>query len=226
MFLIALAAGAFLRAEEAKSSYSITVDFPYVSKYTFRGVEMAKDSIQPSIEVAVSDAYIGVWTNQPVTRNIDNEFDFYAGYKFLLNDQWNVDVGTTLYYYPELETKGHDVNNTTIESYVGVNGDIAGVKPGAYVYYDWTLETWTAQGQVGYSIPLKDVGVSLDLSANAGRVFVDAGEDYNYWALGTQANYALSEKATVYAGVSYTSNDLENEKGNYWVFTVGLSIGI
>ena len=47
MTLLALAAGAFLRAEDSVQtrSYSVTMDFPYVSKYVFRGLECANDAI-------------------------------------------------------------------------------------------------------------------------------------------------------------------------------------
>lgn len=224
--LLALAAGAFLRAEDSapKSSYSVTMDFPYVSKYVFRGLEVGGAAIQPSIEVSAGNGYVGMWTSQPIKHNDDNEFDFYAGYKLDLNDQWSLDFGSTVYTYPELD-HGPGVHDTTVETYLGINGDISGIKPGAYVYYDWTLENWTGQLQLGYSYPLKDIGVSLDFSANLGGVVVDKGDDYLYWSLGTQANYSLSEKASLYAGVAYTSNDLKHVDGNFWVFTGGLSVG-
>jgi uncharacterized protein (TIGR02001 family) len=88
LILALLATRLGLNAQESKLSYSVTVDFPYASKYVFRGIEYAKDSIQPSIEVASGNFYAGVWTNQPVTNNSDNEFDFYAGYGIPLNDKW------------------------------------------------------------------------------------------------------------------------------------------
>jgi len=93
------------------------------------------------------------------------------------------------------------------------------------VYYDWTLESWTGQVQLGYSYPLKDIGVSLDFSGSFGGVIRDDEADYLYWSLGTQANYTLSEKASLYAGIAYTSNDLKRVEGNFWVFTAGLSVG-
>jgi len=226
MTLLALAAGAFLRAEDSvqTSSYSVTMDFPYVSKYVFRGLEYGNDAIQPSVELSVGNGYVGIWTSQPIEHNDDNEFDFYAGYKLDLNDQWSLDLGSTVYTYPELDN-GPGVNDTTVETYLGINGDISGIKPGAYVYYDWTLESWTGQVQLGYSYPLKDIGVSLDFSGSFGGVIRDDEADYLYWSLGTQANYTLSEKASLYAGIAYTSNDLKRVEGNFWVFTTGLSVG-
>ena len=81
MTLLALAAGAFLRAEDSvqTSSYSVTMDFPYVSKYVFRGLECGNDAIQPSVELSVGNGYVGIWTSQPIEHNHDNGFDFYSG---------------------------------------------------------------------------------------------------------------------------------------------------
>lgn len=245
LFLLALATGAILHAQEAaQGKYSITMDFPYVSKYTFRGHQITQGAIQPSLEIAAGDAYIGLWSNQPVTKNEDNEFDFYTGYKFKLNDQWSLDSGITLYYYPELDHSS-GLHNTTTEAYVGINGDIAGVKPGLYAYYDFVLKNWVTQAQIGYSYPLKDIGVSLDFTGNVGQVIADRnvadnayshidqfgneqthwGSDYTYWSLGVQANYNLSEKATSYVGVTYTSHNRHYEEKNFWVFTGGLTVG-
>lgn len=222
---IALALGATMNAAEApKSSYSVTLDFPYTSKYIFRGVELAKDSIQPSVEVTYSDFYAGVWTNQPVTKNIDNEFDFYVGYKVKLNDKWNVDVGTTAYYYPELNSSTGG-KRTTYESYVGINGDVKGFTPGVYVYHDLTLDTTTAQFQLGYSVPIQDTGVTVDFTGNYGRVFVQHGRNYNYWSVAANVPFKLNDKATVYGGITYTNSDIPNAQGDFVTFNAGISIG-
>ena len=130
LILAAAAAGLSLRAEEAAaSSYSVTVDFPYASKYVFRGVQYAKQSLQPSVEVATGNFTIGIWTNQPITDNTDNELDFYAGFGIPLNDAWKVDAGVCLYYYPELDTGG-GADSTTWEPYFGLVGSVGGLSPG------------------------------------------------------------------------------------------------
>lgn len=223
----ALAATATLTsfAEEAtKSSYSVTVDFPYTSKYVFRGIELAKDSLQPSVELSTGPVYLGVWTSQPVTNNTDNEFDFYAGYKYQLNDSWDVDVGATVYYYPELDRSTGGKRSTT-EGYIGVNGNIKGFTPGLYTYRDVTLDTTTVQAQVGYSLPIANLGLSLDLSANAGRVFNDHGGAYTYWSTGVNVPYKIAEKSTVYAGVNYSNSNITGIARDLVSFTAGISIG-
>ena len=55
------------------------MDFPYASKYVFRGVQYAEDSFQPSVKLTSGSFYLGLWTNQPITSNIDNEIDVYGG---------------------------------------------------------------------------------------------------------------------------------------------------
>ena len=210
-------------AEEQKSNYSVTVDFPYTSKYTFRGQELGKDALQPSIEATVSDFYFGVWTNQPITKNADNEFDFYAGYKAKLNDAWSVDGGGTIYYYPEMNASSGN-KRSTFEPYVGINGNIKGVTPGVYVYRDIDLKTTTLQGQVGYSFPMPQAGLTLDLSANLGRVFADHGAEYNYVRFDANLPYKLTDKATIYAGAAYTNSDANGVKKDLLSYTVGLSV--
>lgn len=219
------ASGVCARADQPQSSYSVTLDFPYTSKYVFRGLERANgaQSIQPSVELDSGNFYTGIWSNQPVTRHADNEFDFYGGYKLKLSDAWRVDTGATLYYYPEL-AKGAG-NNTTTEGFLGLIGNIDGFAPGVYSFYDFTLETFTIQGQVGYSVPIPQAGLSLDLSAQAGHVSSKRGSDYAYWSVGANLPFRLNDKATFYVGVSYTNNDLSLAKGDLVSFNTGLTVG-
>ena len=84
-------------------SYSVAVDFSYASKYVFRGVRYSEESFQPSLKLTSGSFYACLWTNQPITSNTDNEIDLNGGYGFKLSDTWKLDVGATLYYYPELD---------------------------------------------------------------------------------------------------------------------------
>jgi len=223
LILAFLAGGLGLNAQESKLSYSVTVDFPYASKYVFRGIEYAKDSIQPSIEIATGNFYAGVWSNQPVTNNTDNEFDFYAGYGIPMNDTWKLDVGATLYYYPEADTTSFI--EKSFEGYVGLTGTVSGFTPGIYAYYDFDLKAFTLQGSVGYSIPLETAGSSLDFSVTLGNVSPDVGDDYMYYGIGVNLPYKLTEKATFAVGAQYASNDLDGADGDHLWFTAGLTVG-
>lgn len=223
LLLAALLTGASLSADDsASSSYSVTVDFPYASKYVFRGIQYAEGSFQPSIKITSGSAYSGIWTNQPVTGNIDNEIDLYAGYGFALSNGWSVDVGATLYYYPELDTST-GLDETTFEGYVGLNGTIEGVTVGLYAFNDFTLETFTVQGNLGYSIPIDDK-TSMGLAATLGHVSPDAGENYTYYSVGVQFPHKLTDTATLTGGVNWASHDLDGTEDNHLWFNVGLTV--
>jgi uncharacterized protein (TIGR02001 family) len=217
-----LTTGASLSADDAApaSSYAVTVDFPYASKYVFRGIQYAEESFQPSIKVTSGAAYAGIWTNQPVTKNIDNEIDFYAGYNFTVAQGWTLDVGGTFYYYPEADTN-QGLFEHTFEAYAGLNGTVGGVTVGLYAYNDFDWEAFTLQGSVGYSIPIDDK-TSCNLSAALGSVSADAG-DYTYYSLGVQVPYKLTDSATVTAGLNWASHDLDGYEDNHVWFNIGLT---
>lgn len=219
--LAALLAGASIRADDsAASSYSVTADFTYVSKYVFRGYELAEGAFQPSFKFTAGDVYLGIWTSLPVDDGYEAEVDYYAGYGFALSDAWNLDVGVTAYHYPGLDTPGAD--KTTFEGYAGVTGSIESVTLGLYVYNDFTLETVTFQGNVGYSIPLGEK-TSLNLSASLGTVSPDASDSYTYYGFGAQLPFKLSDAATLTVGGNWASHDLDGEDDNHAWASVGFS---
>lgn len=224
LIIAALMAGLSLRAEEAKSSYSLTLDFPYTTKYVFRGVELARQSFQPSVELGVGNFTAGLWTNQPIVDNTDNEIDLYAGYSASLSDKWSLDVGGCLYYYPELDASS-GADNTTFEPYVGITGSVGDVSPGLYVYYDLTLEVLTVEGQLGYSVALEPAGASLDFSLNLGRVDPKAGSGYTYYSIGASVPFKLSESGTLTLGINYAHNNISGIDNSAFYGTAGVTIG-
>lgn len=219
-----------LRAEEAKpaSSYAVTMDFTYGTKYVFRGTHLAKDTLFPSVEVSAGPITAGVWSAQPIVDNIDNEIDFYVGYGADLSDGWSLDVGACLYYYPELD-KSTGADATTFEPYVGVSGSLGGVSPGAYVYYDTKLEVLTVEGSIGYSVALEPAGASLDFSAVLGRADPKSGSSTTYYSLGAAVPFAISETGTITVGVNYTHNNIAGGDGygknSHFYGTIGLALG-
>ncbi len=234
LFLAALAVGVSAQAQDAKRSYSVTSDFTYASKYVFRGVEVNDaDAFQPSVEVTFGDAYVGLWTNQPITKQEDNEIDLYGGYKFKVNDALSFEAVGTYYWYPE--AKGFDTRDS-IEAGIGATYTISGISTSLYYYYDFTLEANTTQASVGYSLPLEMAGASLDFSAFFGTTKgkdwkPDSGskveESYNYYGLDVSLPYKLSETATVTVGAHWAQNDnyfSQDTNDETWV-TAGLTIG-
>ena len=212
VLLAALVTGAVLRADEAPAatteptaSYSITADFSYVSSYVFRGVKLADDSIQPSVKLAVGSFYAGLWYSEPFDNEFDNEIDFYLGYTFGLANGWSLDVGATAYHYPELDTS-NGADDSTVEGYVGLTGSMGGVTLGGYVYRDFTLETTTVQGNVGYGIPLSEQ-LSCNFGANLGYVTYDEGDDYLYYGVNVQLPWKINDKSTLTLGGNYANHD-------------------
>ena len=215
----------------AKPAYNVTTDFTYASEYVFRGQKNSNSAFQASAEVTYTNFYGGVWTNQPL-RNEQNEVDLYIGYGFPLKNDWKIDTGVTSYNYPESTlTNG---NFSTYETYIGLTGgNCAGLTPSVYGYYDWKLDNYTVQASVGYSVPVKAIGTSLDFSAaygytaNTGRFLTNVANG-TYWGVGVTVPYKLAPNATLTGGLQYAGND-EDVTGfgeSYKLYyTVGLTLG-
>jgi uncharacterized protein (TIGR02001 family) len=223
--LAALVSGASLSAQDPAPapapapSYSVTVDFPYATKYVFRGVSYAKDSLQPSVKLIAGGFYAGIWANAPLDKGYELEIDYFAGYNFTLKEGWTLDVGATLYSYPGLNGGG---DKTTFEPYVGLNGSFGSVTSATYLYYDTTLDVFTAQQTFGYSIPL-DEKASFNLAATLGHASPDSGSGYTYYGLGATVPYKLNDKATVTVGAQYASHDLDGVEDNHFWATLGFT---
>ncbi len=230
--LAALVTGSTVFAAEAATapakSYSVTLDNTIASEYVFRGLDVAGATFHPSVEIASGDFYTGVWGALPF--NNDNgadykEFDFYAGYGYALNETWKLDAGATFYYYGD--TPG---SQDTTELYLGLTGKVSVFTPSVYAYYDLDLKTTTFIGSLGYSLPITQIGTSLDFTATLG--YVDTGdlssaipENYTYWGLAIAVPYKLSDSATVTAGVAYTNGNRNSILEDQVVGTLGLTVG-
>ena len=229
--LAALAAGLSMQAQEQARAYSITTDFTYASKYVFRGESLAGQSFQPSIEFSMNDFYAGIWSNMPLKDNVTNEIDFYLGYGFALQDDWKLDVGATMYYYAD-KAYAPGEPRETYEAYVGITGgDFVGISPSFYLYYDWKLRNTTGELSVDYSLPISQLGLSLDFGAFLGVTNNGPEEGNNtYWGLGVQVPYQLAPNAMITAGVQYATTDRdykfsESVSDDCFYWTLSLTIG-
>lgn len=197
------------------SSYTITVDFPYASKYVFRGIQYAEDAFQPSVKLSVGSFYAGIWSSMPLDKGYELEIDYYAGYTIALEDSWSLDLGATIYQYPGLDVPGADTS--TFEAYAGLNGTVDGVTLGLYVYNDFTIDVLTYQGNIGYSMPVSDK-VSMNMTATLGYADPDTAKGYTYYSLGAQFPYKISDKATATVGANWASHDLDwVDDNHFWV---------
>jgi len=234
LILAALAAGASLRADTATKGYSVTTDFTYASEYVFRGVQNAHDSFQPSVEVSSNGFGLGVWTNAPITKHENNEVDFYGNYSYKMSDALSLEAVTTYYWYPEAATGG---TRHSVESGVGATYNFEGFSPSVYAYYDFILQAQTVQASIGYSIPLKDLATSIDLSAYAGNVSANdfapdargakVKQSYEYYGGDLSLPYQLSTTAKLTAAVHYATNQnlpAGTLKDRVW-YTLGATVG-
>lgn len=224
LIIIALLASLSMSAQE-ETAFSATVDVTYASKYVFRGVQLADETLMPSVEIGYGNFAAGAWSAQPITSNIDNEIDFYAGFSMPIDDTWGVDIGATIYYYPELDTAGGTVDDYTFEPYIGIGGEVNGISTGVTAYYDTTLETLTLEGSLGYSVPLEGTGSSLDFGASYGHVDPNGGSGYNYYNLGISIPFAISDTATITVSIDYANSDLPGPDTDFIFGTIGMSIG-
>lgn len=235
-------AGLTASAQQTASSYQITADFSYTSQYVFRGLQAASDAFTPSIELAVDDFYVGVWTMQPIStwRNErpSNELDIYAGYKQKVTNTISLEGIATYYWYPDAQSERAPGLSTSKSYELGVGATWAynRLTASAYYYYDFRKEANTVVGSVGYSFPIEKLGTSVDVAFYVGTVgahdwYPDAivtgrKYSYNYYGFDVSVPYHISDRATVTAGIHYANNDntpAGTPDNKLWL-TVGLGV--
>jgi uncharacterized protein (TIGR02001 family) len=242
MLLAALAAGASLSAQsdDPRSSYSVTADFTYTSKYVFRGVQRAKDSFQASVEVKAGDPQTGqfygnLWTNQPITAHEHDEVDFAAGYRWRVTSELSVEALATYYWYPE--ARAGETRHST-EGGVNLTYNAGGNAPTAmlYYYYDFDRKANTGAISLGYGIPIPAIGTSLDVSVYVGMSQADDAapdsgvtvkESYNYYGADLWVPYRLSQNTKLTVGAHWATNEnyiSGTPRNRFWV-DVGFSAG-
>ncbi|MGA3007245.1 MAG: TorF family putative porin [Opitutaceae bacterium] len=246
--MAAFLAGASLRADvpseptvtsTPKFDYSVSTSVDFSSEYVFRGVKDTNQAFQPSVEVDSNNFDIGVWTNQPILDNQQDEVDFYGGYKYAVNRNLSLQAVATYYWYPEFNRNlptNHDGAKDSFEPGVGVTYTIGGFSPSVFYYYDTMLENQTVQGSVGYALPLAKLGTELDLT---GYVGASGGRDvapglrpyvhqsYDYYGADVSLPYKLSSNSTLTIAGHYASNADEpaGTKQNLVWWSLALTMG-
>ncbi len=210
---LATAAGLVSAANINAQELAYSVNYGIETEYVFRGVEIASESLQGSIEATYGDGYFGVWANEGL-EDIDSnasEFDIYGGWGYALNDAITLDFGGTLYHYPDAD--GDD----SFEAYVGASFDTV-LAPSFYVFHDFDYETFTFEGSLGHSVDLNEVS-RVDFGLTAGYVDFDNGGQYAYYGATADYVYTLSETTDVSVGLRYSTNDKDlghSPDGNLW----------
>jgi len=197
--------GASIAPAAQADDFGVTATIDYTTDYVFRGVSLAESAIQPGVEVAFGDAYVGAWVSTAIGDTsifAGDELDLYAGYGIGLTDSLSADVGITYYHYPQggglFETD--DGAAGTYEVFAGLALDTV-ASPSLYGYYDFTLEAFTVEGGLSHSLELGGKS-SLDLGLTAGLVDGD-GFSYEYGQLSAAVGYAFTEDVSAYIGANY-----------------------
>jgi len=218
--LAIIATGLALGLSQAKAQdLTVETNFAFESEYVFRGVQLATESFQPSIDLGYDAFYLGLWTNQPTEDGSADEIDYYAGYKFKSNDLLTIDFGATVFHYPD--TPG---DNDTLESFVGLAFDTI-ASPAVYVYYDYDLEAFTYEASAGHSYAVDEKN-AIEVGLSAGYVSLDDSQivgspsEYYYYGASAKWIHAFSDTAKLAIGIHSGGNDehlgLAGRDDNLW----------
>lgn len=235
---LAFVACSGLRAEESKSSYSITTDFFYATEYIFRGIEQQDQAFQPAVTFTKDTLSLGVWTSQAITNKSlvwaqGSEIDLWGTYGVPVGST-TVTFGGTYYWYPSARPSFSEPGHT-FELSAGVSAPLGPLTGSATYFHDFVLEADTFQFGLGYTIPIKKDKSAFDLSATYGFNDIGdgdgglpgtAGYDYRYYAFSGTFSYKLTAAATFKTGLTYTGvNKIPGAPKNL-IFTVGVSAGL
>jgi len=237
VLIAALVTGTAVYAAEPLPSYSVTADLTYASDYVFRGVKYAGSSLQPSVELGLDNFNVGVWTNQPLTSNTDDEVDVYGSYRVPLNTRMAVEVLGTYYWFPEA-TRSLGETRRTYELGVGTTYEAGPFTPSVYYFHDFRLDADTIQAAIGHRMALGGSDIATIETSIFGGV-VDIGDvapdapgatvkdGYNYYGIDLSVPFRVAENATFTVAGHYVNTD--NLAGvtkdhHTWV-TVGMTIG-
>jgi len=207
----------------APAAVPLTLTTTAVSQYMFRGVRLGGLCFQPSVEAALGDGALGVWSSLPLASKVDGvsdpEFDIYGSYSFKLSDAASLVPGFTWYLYPNAD-EAIGFYKSTFEPSLALNYTLGDFKITPKVYYDLVLSGPTAEVTAAVSLPLKDAGTSLDFAATVGTYkWTDAAAETNpalknwgdYWQVGVSSPYQVSKDAKLVVGYAYTQGT-----GNYY----------
>lgn len=201
---------------QGAAPYTVTTTVSAVSQYMFRGQRLGGPSWQPSAELTAGDFTAGVWVNAPFKDKVkdvsDPEVDLYGSYTFNFGKDLSLVPGFTFYNYPKAPNSA-GFYDSTIEPSLALNYTVSGLKLTPKFYYDLILRGPTYELTAQYSVALKDLGTSLDFTAQGGtyiqRDVVDKSSPSvkawgNYWQLGVATPFQITKESKLTLGFAYT----------------------
>ena len=214
----ALIAGMATIAPAATAAdWSLSADF--VGEYVFRGFTLGAEAVQTGAEVSLENGLtFGVWGSLGVGEQsifTGDEVDLYVGYSVPVSDTFSLDLGATIYHYPQLGdvlsfgdfSDPDDASTLEFSAGTSFGGTL---DPSVTVYYDTSLDNITLEGGAGYSFPAGPSS-SIDLGASLGYVALgddstgygtDIFDSYTYGSASAAYSYAFSDAASGYIGIN------------------------
>jgi len=187
---------------------SVTLTAEYVTEYVFRGVTLAGEAVQPSIEASFGSLTAGVWSSFALGEEKDafaDEVDFYINSQWELTDFVSGEIGATLYHFPDFggvfDVGVDEGDASTVEIYGGLDFDVP-LSPTLTGYYDFHLKTVTLETSLTYSLSIID-NLMIEASVNAGLVEASEGINYQYGKLSAKAFFDVTDNAAFFAGAHY-----------------------
>lgn len=190
------------------------------SEYVFRGVSLGASSIQPRTEISTSSGItVGAWYSAglgPDSSVQRDEIDLYASYAVPLEGPVSVDVGGTYYFYPQTAGTIFDTDGGvagSYEVYGAVGLDDVFLSPKGTVYYDFTLENLTLEGEIEHTVDLPRDGWSAGLGLTGGHVDSDEGLDYQWGTATVAVKKDVTENINFFVSGNFTLNSEDNTLG-------------
>ena len=222
------AIGTSAHAEKAFENLSVLTSVSFESEYVFRGIQLADEVIQPSVELRADNLYAGFWASVPLEDEYSEEINLYVGYTVPVNDKLGVDLGYMYYWYVNDDDAiapanlggqgfGYDFRN---EVYFGVYGNMF-LRPQLFFYYDINLDQIVVEFSAGHSYSLENVSeklrnASIELGGYVGAAAADdvngsqnAGSpenSYSYWGVTADLAFRIKDGLAATVGVRYAGN--------------------
>lgn len=212
----ALSTPAFAQEEEAEASgpFTLSGGVSVVSDYRFRGISLSNEKVevQPTITLThESGFYVGAWGSTLPDSPLYGKFelDLYGGYATEIAPGTTVDLGVTLYAYPDHQQGAGPANYVEI---IGkLSHDIGPVSATGTVAYAPDQNSLGSDDNIylnlglGYAIPDSPVTLTSSIGYTDGSLGALApGGNYLDWSLG--ASFAAGP-ATL--SVQYIDTDIK-----------------
>jgi uncharacterized protein (TIGR02001 family) len=211
----------------------LSVGTDFVSRYVWRGTDFGNSpSIQPTVAFSTGGLSIGFWgayaTNDPY-----QETDFYGGYSFDLQKSGSLYIGFTDYMFPGT---GFDISNFNNyddpdgagSHFIEINASYSGPESVplslSFNIFVHNVMDNPIYFELGYSIPVKDVGLSLFLGGSAGDGAAYYGSTKNFDIVNTGIKASKEIKITDSFSLPVFGSVSLNPATNSLFYVVGFSL--